>query len=187
MSYQLTDVQVAQVWDLYSQGKSARAIARHFYRSTAAMSERIVRAGGIRPTIPHRAERHLTLEEREEISRGLAAECSFREIARRLGRAPSTVSREVNNNGGRNRYRAAKADKAAVVRRRRPRVCKLAGSPRLRREVVAGLQHKWAPEQIAGSLRRRWPNEPEMWVSHPRRDQSRCRTKATLEAPGGHP
>ncbi|HEX2027080.1 MAG TPA: helix-turn-helix domain-containing protein [Nitriliruptorales bacterium] len=118
MSYFLTEEQIAEVWERHRRGQTPAAIARHFGRGTAAMSERIRVAGGIPPTMPRRAERHLTLEEREAISRGLAARCSLREIARQLGRAPSTISREVNANGGRSRYRAATAEKAATVRRR---------------------------------------------------------------------
>ncbi len=125
MSVNLTDDEVREFWDRYAAGETAAVLARRFNKSTAATNERIRRSGGIRPTIPCRAARHLTLEEREEISRGLAAGLSFREIARRLGRDPSTVSREVDNNGGRANYRAAEADKAAVKRRRRPKTCKL--------------------------------------------------------------
>jgi DNA-binding NarL/FixJ family response regulator len=101
--YNLTDEQVRELWDRYSRGETAAALGRRFNKTANSMSERIRQAGGIRPTMPTRAARHLTLEDREEISRGLAAGHSIRAIATRLGRCPSTISREVNNNGGRAR------------------------------------------------------------------------------------
>jgi DNA-binding CsgD family transcriptional regulator len=127
--YNLTDEQVRELWDRYSRGETAAALGRRFGKSANSMSERIRQAGGIRPTMPTRAARHLTLEDREEISRGLAADHSLRQIADRLGRSPSTTSREVNNNGGRGRYRASTAERAAIERRKRPKPCKLATSP----------------------------------------------------------
>ncbi len=166
MTERLTEEEIAEMWDRWDRGESARSIARQFSRGASSIVGRIRDAGGIRPTIPHRAERHLTFEEREEISRGLAANCSLREIARRLGRSPSTVSREVNNNGGPKHYRATNADKAAEKRRRRPKVCKLAASPRLRGLVRDKLGERWSPEQIAGWLKREHPGDQEMWVSH---------------------
>jgi IS30 family transposase len=147
-------------------GQTVAQLARRFGKKQASMYQRIQASGGIRPTIPTRAARHLTLEDREEISRGLAAGHSFRVIAARLGRCPSTISREVNNNGGRARYRAAAADRAAVDRRRRPKTCKLATSPRLVGMVEAKLKAKWSPEQIAGWLKRTYPGRAELQVSH---------------------
>jgi hypothetical protein len=97
--YNLTDEQVRELWDRYAQGETVAQVAR-FGKQHSSMYERIQAAGGIRPTIPTRAGRHLTLEDREEISRGLAAGHSLRQIAGRLGRAPSTVTREVGANGG---------------------------------------------------------------------------------------
>ena len=166
MAYNLTDDEVREFWDRYAAGETAAMLARRFRKGTPATNERIRRAGGIRPTIPCRAQRHLTLEEREEISRGLAAGLSLREIARRLGRDPSTVCREVDNNGGRTNYRAAKADKQAEQRRRRPQVCKLESSPTLCQVVRDKLNENWSPEQIAGWLQREYPDDQEMWVSH---------------------
>jgi IS30 family transposase len=116
--YNLTDEQVRELWDRYARGETASALGRRFGKSANSMSERIRLAGGIRPTMPTRAARHLTLEDREEISRGLAADHSIRAIATRLGRCPSTISREVNTNGGRGRYRASTADRAAIERRK---------------------------------------------------------------------
>jgi IS30 family transposase len=107
------------------------------------------------------------LVEREEISRGLAAGLSLRTIAAGLGRAPSTVSREVAAQGGRDRYRAAPADQSAWARARRRQACKLATHPALRAMVAEKLQHEqWSPQQIAGWLKTTHPHDPEMQVSH---------------------
>jgi IS30 family transposase len=108
----------------------------------------------------------LTLAERETISRGIAAHQSTRSMARLLGRSPSTVSREVRRNGGYDRYRAARADEQAWVRARRPKPCKLATDPRLRRAVARKLRLNWSPEQIAGWLKRAHPEEEHCHVSH---------------------
>jgi IS30 family transposase len=158
--------EVEEMWDRYRRGETVAMLARRFDRTTSGIGSRIRQAGGIRPHLPCRAERHLTLAEREEISRGLAADESFRQIAGRLDRAPSTVSREVAANGGRKNYRAVAADQQATQRRRRPKVCKLAGSPRLRQLVNDRLEQKWSPEQISGWLARTHPDDPELQVSH---------------------
>jgi IS30 family transposase len=112
------------------------------------------------------SSRHLSLEEREEISRGMACGESLRSIAVRLGRAASTVSREVTRNGGRSRYRAHRADRAAWNRARRPKLCKLAANPTLALLVDEKLGLWWSPQQISGWLKESYPSEPEMWVSH---------------------
>jgi IS30 family transposase len=101
-----------------------------------------------------------------EISRGIAAGESCRRIARRLGRAPSTVSRELASNGGRHRYRAQAADAAAFQRAQRPKATKLALEPRLRAVVEAKLAARWSPQQIAGWLPLACPQDPVMRVSH---------------------
>jgi len=101
----------------------------------------------------------LTLAEREVISRGVTAHQSARSIARLLGRSPSTVSREMSCNGGYDRYRASLADENAWARARRPKCCKLANSPRLRRAVAEKLRLDWSPEQIAGWLKRTHPED----------------------------
>ena len=90
------------------------------------------------------------MAEREEISRGMVADLSLRRIASRLGRAPSTVSREMNRNGGRRDYRANQADEAAWERAHRPKTCKLSQNPALARIVAEKLQLEWSPRQIAG-------------------------------------
>ena len=115
---------------------------------------------------PVRSRLRLSLTEREEISRGLAGGESLRAIARRLGRASSTVAREVAANGGCRRYRACRADKAAVARMRRPKTSKLAACPRLRTAVEAKLELRWSPQQISGWLVETFPDDPEMRVSH---------------------
>jgi IS30 family transposase len=108
----------------------------------------------------------LTLSEREEISRGVVARRSIRLMARLLGHSPSTVSREVRRNGGYDQYRAAVADELAWVRAHRPKRCKLAKHPPLRRAVARKLLLNWSPEQIAGWLKRVHPEEGPYQVSH---------------------
>ena len=115
---------------------------------------------------PGRSELRLRFAERERISRGLAAGESARAIARALGRAPSTVTREIARCGGRSHYRALKAERAARERSRRPKPTKLCRSPRLRLEVEQGLQRRWSPQQIAARLRLEHPDEPELRISH---------------------
>jgi IS30 family transposase len=121
-----------------------------------------------RPVVPEsvRSALRLSLAEREEISRGLAGGESFRSIARRLARSPSTISREVATNGGRRRYRACGADQAAVRRMRRPKRSKLVTCPRLRAVVEGKLELRWSPTQISGWLVSEFPDDPEMRVSH---------------------
>ncbi|MFE9362471.1 transposase [Streptomyces sp. NPDC006978] len=116
----------------------------------------LCQSGGVRLAPQARSERHLNGREREEISRGIAAGESARQLAKRLGRSPSTVSREIARNGGRDRYRAATADAAVHGRGRRPKQAKLAQRPALRALVEAKLALCWSPEQIAGWLRRQW-------------------------------
>ena len=127
---------------------------------------RAVRRLAKRSVVVPRSPLRLSLDEREEISRGLVAGESLRSIAGRLGRSPSTVSREVARHGGARGYRAATADRRAVRATRRPKRCKLAVNDRLRVVVEEKLEQDWAPEQISGWLVRTFPDEPEMRVSH---------------------
>jgi IS30 family transposase len=149
---------------------SARApawmIHREVSRSRWAIRRYINRLA--RPAKPERKRSRLRLSsvEREEISRGLAGGESLRAIAGRLGRAPSTISREVTRNGGAQRYRACQADTAALRRARRPKRAKLAGCERLRAVVEHKLELRWSPQQISGWLVRAFPDDPEMRVSH---------------------
>jgi IS30 family transposase len=108
----------------------------------------------------------LTLAEREVISRGIAASGSIRSIARKLCRPASTVSREINRNGGYVHYRAADADHQAWVRTLRPKPCKLADNKHFQRVISNKLTIHWSPEQIAGWLMRRYPDEEHNRVSH---------------------
>jgi IS30 family transposase len=135
----LTEVEKAELWDRRFQGESMSAIARHIGRGLETVRRQILLSGGVRPRPRTRSRRELTVVEREEISRGLAAEHSCHAIARRIRRAPSSVSREVARNGGRVSYRAAEAERSALQRSRRPKASKLALCRRLRREVEARL------------------------------------------------
>ena len=106
------------------------------------------------------------MPEREEISRALAAGESIRCVARRLKRAASTISRELQRNGGKTCYRAAKAEETAWERARRPKTCKLSSNPAVAHIVAVKLQSQWSPEQIAGWLKRTYPGEKDLQVSH---------------------
>lgn len=161
-----TEDERCEVWDRWQGGESMRSIAVGMNRGSASIRTMIQSTGGVRPKGRRRRAEHLTVEEREEISRGLAAGESMRTIARWLGRSPSTVCREINRNGGRRRYRAQAADRAADRRACRPKQSKLASDPLLRLLVQAKLNQWWSPEQIAGWLKAEHPDEPEMWVSH---------------------
>jgi len=122
--------------------------------------------GGIAPNVRRRAALALRLAEREEISRGLAAGRSIRQIACDLGRAPSTVSREVRRNGGNQGYRANRAEQRAWDRALRPKACRLARQAPLRWRVAQKLAQQWSPEQIAGWLRQQYSTDPDMQLSH---------------------
>jgi len=161
-----TESERVEVWDRRQAGEPNRSIGRRLGRSAASIRAFVEASGGVRPAVRHRPVRHLSLVEREEISRGVAAGESLRLLARRLGRAPSTLSREVARNGGRHRYRAHRADQAAWQRARRPQDCKLASNPTLRAIVEELLAERWSPQQIAGRLRRTYPDDEEMRVSH---------------------
>ena len=161
-----TDAQKALMWDRWQKGDSLHAIARLFDRSHGSIAGILSRTGGIRPPRRRRSRLALTLSEREEISRGLARHLPMRSIAATLGRAPSTVSREISRNGGRRGYRANTADQAARERAHRPKRCKLAQNRALARIVAKKLQLNWAPEQIAGWLKRTYPDDENYQVSH---------------------
>ncbi|HET9158707.1 MAG TPA: IS30 family transposase, partial [Myxococcaceae bacterium] len=121
--------------------------------------------GGFHLRLRSRSKRNLSLAEREEVSKGLAAGKSFRAIARDLGRAPSTISREVNAKGKRTQYRAWWADEVFVRQSVRPKLGKLGRHPQLQRQVVRLLRYRWSPRQIAAILRLTYPSRPEMQVS----------------------
>lgn len=162
----LTPEAIDQVWLRLRAGQAAKPTARELGLCTGTVRAYLLRCGGIRPEPRRRAPGRLSLAEREEISRGLAAGRSIRVIAAGLGRSPSTVSREVNANGGPRRYRAARADVQAWARATRPKPCKLADNAVLRAIVEEKLQRRWSPQQIAGWLKIHYPDSPEMQVSH---------------------
>jgi IS30 family transposase len=155
-----------ELWRRWRHGESLRLIARRMGKRGPSVRAFVLQSGGVKQPPRQRPARSLSADEREEISCGIAAGDSCRRIARRLGRASSTVSREVARNGGRRRYRAQIADAAAYRRATRPKPCKLAVDPRLRAVVEAKLRLCWSPEQIAGWLRVAYPDDPSMRTSH---------------------
>ncbi len=161
-----TEAQKMLMWDRWQKGDSLRDIAAHFDRHHSSISGIFARTGGIRPAPRKRSRLSLTLPEREEISRGLVVGQSFQAIAQSLDREPSTVSREVNRNGGRDHYRASHADRTAWDRARRPKTCKLVQNRDLARIVAIKLKKLWSPTQIAGWLKRAYPNDENLQVSH---------------------
>jgi IS30 family transposase len=154
------------MWDRWQAGDSLGEIARMFDRGHSSIQGIFAETGGVRPRARSRSRLALTMAEREEISRGVIAGHSIRAIARKLGRAPSTVSREIRRNGGRRRYRANKADEAAWDRGRRPKTCKLVENRALARIVARKLKGLWSPEQIAGWLKYTYPDDENYQVSH---------------------
>jgi len=161
-----TSAQKAEIWDRWQRGESMSSIGRCFDRDSSSIYPLLSRAGGIRPAVRKRSRLALTLLEREIISRGVAACHSLRSIAKQLCRPASTVSREISRNGGYARYRAATADKQAWERARRPKLCKLAINKQLQRVTSNKLTIHWSPEQIAGWLKRKYPQEEHNQVSH---------------------
>ncbi len=141
------------VWELWGEGMSVREVARRLGARHEYVWRYLTSTGGVRPAPRRRSQRGLSEGEREEISRGVARGDGFRAIGAALGRSHSTVSREVNRNGGWERYRAGHADAAAWERARRPKRSKLTDSPRLREVVEDKLAGRWSPEQISGWLR----------------------------------
>ena len=154
------------MWDRWQKGESLNSIARLLATSHSAIAGVLSKTGGVRPADRQRSGIALTLAEREEISRGVAAGDSLRAIAKRLGRAPSTISREVKRNGGRQPYRANKGEQAAWDRAHRAKTCKLAKNPALALIVAEKLQLEWSPHQIAGWLKCTYPDDESYQVSH---------------------
>ena len=161
-----TTAEKTELWDRWQRGESLKGIGRAFGKPSSSIYFQVAPHGGIRPAARHRSRLALALSEREEISRGITARQSARSIAKMLGRSPSTVSREISRNGGYDRYRAASADDQAWARARRPKRCKLATNPWLRQAVASKLRLNWAPEQIAGWLKRAHPEDENCQVSH---------------------
>mgnify|MGYP001823677764 FL=1 len=161
-----TAEQKAEMWDRWSRGESMSSIGRAFDRESSSVFGQLSPTGGIRPLPRKRSRLALTHSEREEISRGIARQLSLRTIAVRLGRSPSTISREINRNGDPKSYRATQADQSAWDRAHRPKTCKLADNPTLRYNVARKLKSNWSPEQIAGWLKRAYPGNEDNQVSH---------------------
>ena len=161
-----TATESAQIWDRWQRGDGLKLIGRVFGKSSSSIFAHLRPHGGIRPAVRRRSRRVLSLAEREEISRGVATGVSVRSIAAGLGRSASTVSRELRRNGGHRRYRAAAADKRAWDRALRPKLCKLATNDDVRRLVAARLEENWSPQQIAGWLKRAYPDDEAYRVSH---------------------
>jgi IS30 family transposase len=155
-----------EIWDLVMAGGTHGRVGLQVGRSTGVVHGVIASTGGVRPAVRCRGADRLSVSDREDIACGVAAGLSVRAIARGLCRAPSTVSRELNRNGGRGGYRPSVADQAAWDRAARPKPCKLALNLALRDHVIEGLQLQWSPEQIAGWLTVEFPDDPELRVSY---------------------
>ena len=162
----VTEAERQEIWARRDAGEPVAIIARRLNRGRDTVRVILAASGGVRPRPRQRPRVALTTLEREEISRGLAAGESCNAIATRVGRAASSVSREVRRNGGRRGYRAADAELAAAERRRRPKPCKLALQPRLYEVVVRRLGLDWSPQQISNWLKLEYAGDPEMQISH---------------------
>jgi IS30 family transposase len=163
---QLTDGELEEIWSRFAAGENMFAIATSMGRTFSHFLKIQRDHGGVRPRLRQRSQRHLSIEEREEISRGLADGRSLRAIASGICRATSTVSREVERNGGPSAYRAHQAERRARHQARRPKSAKLTTCPRLRRLVEQKLEKRWSPRQIAGWLIDEYPLDDELRVSH---------------------
>jgi IS30 family transposase len=162
----MSAAQKAEVWDRWKQGQSLSDIGRALGKVPGSIHHVVSAHGGVPPAPRCRSPRVLTLTDREEISRGIAAGQSLRTIAATIGRPPSTVSREVTRHGGRSKYRATTADQRAWHSAQRPKPCRLATHPRLQQVVAARLAEDWSPQQIAGWLKVTHPGDGSMHVSH---------------------
>jgi len=164
--YSMPEEDKAKVWACWHKGLSHHKTAKIVGIKPPSVFLFLERYGGIEPAIRIRRDNFLSAEERENISRGIASGTSIRGIAELLGRSPSTISREINRNGGVKKYRAAKAEKMAWSRAKRPKLCRLALNARLRKRVESKLKQQWSPEQISGWLSDSYPENTDMQVSH---------------------
>jgi len=162
----LSDAQKAEVWHRWKVGQSLSDIGRALDKHPGSIHGVVAANGGIVPLVRRRAPMALSLAEREEISRGIAAGSTIRQMAAAAGRSPSTISREIERHGGRGRYRAVEADAKAWQHARRPKQCRLAINPRLQDLVANKLALDWSPEQIAGWLKLEFPGDGDMQMSH---------------------
>ena len=161
-----SDSQKALMWERWKQGWTLHEIGKLFDRAHSSIHQILAETGGIRPAQRSRPSTALTLAEREEISRAMVAGESIRSTATRLGRAPSTISREIKRNGGRSSYRGNQADDVAWDRARRPKRCKLIENRALAHIVADKLRMLWSPEQITGWLKQTYPDDESHHVSH---------------------
>ena len=162
----LSAIEKGDVWSRWKAGQSLHEIGRAFGKEHSCIRSVLLPRGGIRPAARRRSPLALTLAEREDISRGIASDSSIREIARRMNRAASTVSREIRRHGGGPAYRAHDADRQAWASALRPKRCLLATKRKLRDIVESKLILDWSPEQISGWLKTQYPDDPSMRVSH---------------------
>jgi len=142
-----SEAERTELWDRWQRGEPLKAIGRAFGKPSSSIYFQVAPHGGIRPAPRRRSRLSLTLVEREEISRGIAAAETARSMARKLGRSPSTVAREIGRNGGYDQYRASQADETAWARARRPKRCKLADNPQLREVVARKLRGNCRPSR----------------------------------------
>ena len=163
---EVSAAQRTDIWRRWKAGESLHEIGRAYGRTHTSIHLLLSHHGGIVPAVRRRSPRTLTLSEREDISRGIASGSSIREIATRLSRATSTVSREVARHGGRSEYRASEADSEAWKSALRPKHCLLAVHEQLREIVVSKLILDWSPEQVSGWLKNQYPKDESLRVSH---------------------
>ena len=162
----LSASQKTELWHRWKNGQSLSDIGRALGKHAGSIHGVVSSNGGIAPAVRRRSRLALTFAEREEISRGIAASSSVRQIAIKIGRAPSTVSREIARHGGRDKYRASDADSQTWDQSRRPKQCRLGMNDSLQSLVATKLSLDWSPEQISGWLRLRFPDDKSMRVSH---------------------
>lgn len=158
--------QKLELWRRWKAGETLSDIGRALGKHAGSIFGVLVAKGGIAPAVRTRRAVSLSIAEREEIARGLAIGVSFRQMARELGRAPSTISREVARNGGRRRYRPSRAEERASEQALRPKPCRLATDPVLCALVADRLEMRWSPQQISGWLKATHPGTREMQLSH---------------------
>ena len=163
---EVSEAQRTDIWQRWKVGESLHEIGRAYGRTPSSIHLLLSHHGGIVPVVRRRSPQALTLTEREDISRGIASGSSMREIAMRLSRAASTVSREVARHGGRSMYRASEGDSVAWKSARRPKQCLLAVHEPLREIVVSKLMLDWSPEQVSGWLKIQYPKDENLRVSH---------------------
>ena len=162
----MSPIEKQEVWFFWKKGESLSEIGRATNRHPGSIFTFLKLYGGIEPQKRYRSKRVLTLFEREEISRGIAANFSMREISRKLNRAPSTIYREIKRNGGLLKYRAIKADNKAWENAKRPKLCYLSKNNLLKTLIEQKILIKWSPQQISGWLKRTYSENKSMQISH---------------------